>query len=98
MQKFLFFTASPLKMRACGTGRKCAEYDQRDWSRDTLKSNTCRKILLQNFTNYGTLFRKSVKDAIFGNILTSPPPTPAELSKFSLCFYITFLLQINLNL
>jgi hypothetical protein len=29
MQKFQFFT-SPLKMRACGTGRKFAEYDQRD--------------------------------------------------------------------
>jgi hypothetical protein len=28
MQKFQFFTASPLKMRACGTGRKFAEYDQ----------------------------------------------------------------------
>jgi hypothetical protein len=29
MQKFKFFTASPLKMRASGTGRKFAEYDQR---------------------------------------------------------------------
>jgi hypothetical protein len=28
LQKFQFFT-SPLKMRACGTGRKFAEYDQR---------------------------------------------------------------------
>ena len=27
--KFQFFTASPLKMRACGTGRKFPEYDQR---------------------------------------------------------------------
>jgi hypothetical protein len=31
MQKFQFFTASPLKMRACGTGRKFAEYDQREF-------------------------------------------------------------------
>jgi hypothetical protein len=30
MQKFQFFTASPLKMRACGTGRKFAEYNQRE--------------------------------------------------------------------
>jgi hypothetical protein len=29
MQKFQFFTASPLKMRACGTGRKFAESNQR---------------------------------------------------------------------
>jgi hypothetical protein len=29
MQKFQFCTASPLKMRACGTGKKFAEYDQR---------------------------------------------------------------------
>jgi hypothetical protein len=29
MQKFQLFTTSPLKMRACGTGRKFAEYDQR---------------------------------------------------------------------
>jgi hypothetical protein len=29
MQKFQFFTTSLLKMRACGTGRKFAEYDQR---------------------------------------------------------------------
>jgi hypothetical protein len=29
MQKFQFFTASPLKMRACDTGRKFAECDQR---------------------------------------------------------------------
>jgi hypothetical protein len=28
MQKFQFYTASPLKMRACGAGRKFAEYDQ----------------------------------------------------------------------
>jgi hypothetical protein len=32
MQKFQFFTASPLKMPACGTGRKFAEYDQRESS------------------------------------------------------------------
>jgi hypothetical protein len=36
MQKFQFFTASPLKMRACGTGRKFAEYDQRDAFSDQL--------------------------------------------------------------
>jgi hypothetical protein len=45
MQKFQFFTASPLKMRACGTGRKFAEYDQRvsfelqktsGWKEDTV--------------------------------------------------------------
>jgi hypothetical protein len=30
MQKFQFFIAGPLKMRACGTGRKFAEYDQRE--------------------------------------------------------------------
>jgi hypothetical protein len=30
MQKFQLFTTSPLKMRACGTGRKFAGYDQRD--------------------------------------------------------------------
>jgi hypothetical protein len=29
MQKFQFFTASPLRMRACSTGRKFAEYNQR---------------------------------------------------------------------
>jgi hypothetical protein len=28
--KFQFFTASPLKMRACGTGRKFGEFYQRD--------------------------------------------------------------------
>jgi hypothetical protein len=26
---FQFFTTSPLKMQACGTGREFAEYDQR---------------------------------------------------------------------
>jgi hypothetical protein len=31
MQKFQFFSTSPLKMRACGTGRKFAEYDQREF-------------------------------------------------------------------
>jgi hypothetical protein len=31
MQKFHFFTTSPLNMRACGTGRKFAEYDQREF-------------------------------------------------------------------
>jgi hypothetical protein len=31
MRKFQFFNASPLKMRACGTGRKFAELlNQRD--------------------------------------------------------------------
>jgi hypothetical protein len=30
MQKFRFFTASALKMQACGTEGKFSEYDQRD--------------------------------------------------------------------
>jgi hypothetical protein len=34
--KFQFFNASPLKMRACGTGRKFAEYDQRGTNHDEL--------------------------------------------------------------
>jgi uncharacterized lipoprotein YmbA len=30
MQKFQLFTPSPLRMRACGTGKNIAEYYQHD--------------------------------------------------------------------
>jgi DNA-directed RNA polymerase subunit N (RpoN/RPB10) len=44
-----------------------------------LKNYSCRnfdkfmKILLTNFTNYGKLFEKLVKNAMSGNFFTPPP-------------------------
>ena len=45
MQKFKFFTSSPLKMRACGTGRKFAEYDQHDYDEKRIKWNVDLTLL-----------------------------------------------------